>query len=297
MRGNKMIGILWLIIAACLIAVLVLKMKDSEAFNVIHINGKKIEFDGSPASLADSYTFSKNEINSVDINLVSETLNVQKSEDDKIHVELYTPKDYMPTVQILNNVLKIDSITKAKISIALNRRVVVKLPEGIELSDFDADLTSGSIHIDDCSVNNLDVNSTSGSVNLTHCDSLTADVKSTSGSVHVTDCEIGILEAKSTSGSVRVDGSFNKVDLHSISGSVHADFRDALTEDSELQSTSGSVHLNVPSNAAFTAKYSTASGTYRNSITGTSGKKGNDVVNGGGIKVELHTTSGSVHVN
>ncbi len=300
MRGNKMIGFLWIIIAVCLIAILFYKLNDGNKRNYIAISDNRVEADASSKALqlSNSYTFSTSEINSVDIQLTHESLYISKSADDKVYVELYTSVQDTPKVTINNNILKIES-EKMKIHFGIfsNHKVIVKLPENIELSDFDADVTSGSVHIDDLNLEQADIKSASGSIHLNNCKFIFADLKSQSGSVNIQNCNIDELEAKSSSGGIKATGDFNKLDLQTISGSVNADVSTPLTKNSEIQSTSGLVHLRVPSDSGMDIKYSCISGTYHNRITETSGKHGNETVNSGGPKVELRTTSGSIYVN
>ncbi len=292
-----MIGILWIIIAVCLTAVLVLKLKGSSG-SFAKADGFKIEYDGNKANITDSYEFNKNDFNQIDIELISENLYIQKSSDNKVHVEIYTPEAYKPKVNLIENTLKITPCEK-KIHLIgfINRRVIVKLPAEMEISDLDADITSGSIHMENVHFESVDAKSTSGSLHIDNCIFDTADLKSTSGSVNISSCYIANLEAKSTSGSVKAYGNFDRIELTSISGSIHAGVNNALSGDSELRSTSGSVHLSVPSDSGFVSKYSCVSGTYHNNITGSNGKKGNETVNGGGPKIELQSSSGSIHIN
>lgn len=297
MKGNKMLGILWIIIAICLTLLLASKLKN-KSNSFISISKNKIEYDGFKANVSDSYEFNKTDFNMVDIKLSSENLHIQESSDDKVHVELYTPEEFKPKVSIIENTLKIEPCDK-KVHIMgiVNRRVVVKLPKGIEITDIDLDVTSGSIHIKDMNFNSIDANSTSGSVHVDNCVFGAAELKSTSGSVNINESKIDKLEAKSSSGSIRANGNFEKIELTSSSGSIHAEVYNKLTGDSELRSSSGSIHLRIPSDSGFISKYSCVSGNYHNSITGTNGKKGNETVNGGGPKIELQSTSGSIHIN
>lgn len=297
MRGNKVIGIIWIIIAVCLTVFLVWKLTSSSN-SFVNIHADKIEFDGTKANITETFEFDKNSFNMADIELHSESLYVQKSTDDKVHVEVYAPEAYKPTVQVFQNTLKITPCNK-KINIIglINRRVIVKLPEGMDITDFDADVTSGSIHIENINLETIDAKSTSGSVHIDYCTFGNAELKSSSGSVNINESKIESLEGKSSSGSVKAKGNFSKIELTSISGSIHAESYNKLSGDSELRSTSGSIYLKIPSDSNFNSKYSCVSGTYHNDITGTSGKKGNETVNGGGPKIELHSTSGSIHIN
>lgn len=296
MRGTKMIGILWIIIAVCLTAVLILKLKGSSAFS--YNSTKQIEMEGDTSKLADSYTFSQDEFNMVDIKLVSENLVLDSSSDNKVHIEIYCPVNYKPSVKVFSNTLKIEAVHKTfQIHGFTKRQVIVKLPVGMDISDMDLNVVSGSLHIANINAENLDAACVSGSVHMNNCEFGKAEVKSTSGSVNISECNIDSLEGKSTSGSVRINGSYKQLELSSLSGSVTAEISNPLVYDSELKATSGSVRLKLPSDAGFISKYHCTSGTYHNNITGCSGKSGTETVNGGGPKIELQSSSGSIHIN
>lgn len=319
MKGNKIMALLWILIAIFLTGLLVWKLKGTSGNNNfiphISISNGSAGIGIAQAPLLETKVFDATEFNAIDVDLSFESGRIEKSNSNKVEIEIYSSEDNPPTVDIIDNTLKIKSVRSQK-PIFESRKVVIKLPEGINVNDCDIRSASGSLHINDFSTesmdaesasgsvhltnghySSLDVKSSSGSVNLNNITADKADLKSQSGSVNCSDCDFLDLEARSTSGSIRFEGKADKIDLQSTSGSVHAQLANALNADSEIQSTSGSVYLKVPANSNLDVKYSVISGTYRNSITGASGKKGSEKVNAGGPKLELRTTSGSIHVD
>ncbi|MBQ5384244.1 MAG: DUF4097 family beta strand repeat protein, partial [Treponema sp.] len=101
---------------------------------------------------------------------------------------------------------------------------------------------------------------------------------------------------KVSSGSIRLGGAIGKMDVNVMSGSVHVNLSEALTGDSKVHSVSGSVNLSVPHDSNLGIKYSTMSGSYKNQITGASGKKGTDMIGNGSVKLDLSATSGSIKI-
>jgi len=295
MKENKIMGIIWLLIAIILTLFLIWKIKNS-------INGNRFKIINGfkSAPFFESKTFDAAEINKIDIYLISENILVEKSQENKITVEIYSSKEVAPKVQVIENKLKIESF-KNKVSFSLTplatQRVVIKLPSIASINNFDINNTSGSIQIIDIEIDNIDVNCNSGSINMKNSTFVKANAKTTSGAVHIDSCKIVDLEAKSTSGNVRTSGRFDKLKLNTVSGSIYADSKKALTQDSEFKAVSGAIYLKIPENSAFNSSYNCISGKYKNKITGTIAKQGNEVVNGGGAKFEFQSTSGSIQIN
>lgn len=303
MRGNKIMGVLWLIIAVFLTFILFAKMKSSNSWKnsglMITFNGKSGEDgkSGNSENLYDTLTFSVSEVNDIDIDLISESVYVEAADDNKITVELYCTEETAPAVQIIQNVLKIEDKKNKAINLSFGKRkVVVKVPKTFELNEIEISTSSGSIHGEALTASNMDCHSASGSVYFNQCKTDSMDIKSSSGSVHLSNCEIDDLECSTQSGSIHMSGIIDKAEVRAISGSIHAELSEPLKLNSEFQATSGSIKLNIPNNTNMNIKYSVGSGTYKNDISGTTGKKGTDTIGNGGPNVELRTTSGSIKV-
>lgn len=304
MRGNKIMGVLWLIIAVCLTLLLLTKMKRSNSWKdsglMISFNGKSGDNgkSGNSEFLYDSFEFSESEIKNIDVNLLSESVSVETTTDSNIIVELYCTKETAPKVQKIQNVLKIENAPENKVfNLSFEKRkVVIKLPAKFTANEIEISTASGSIHCDGVNSSVLDFNSASGSIHLENCKIDNADCKSASGSIHISESTIKELDCSSKSGSVHLSGTIEKADVHSISGSINANLYETLKSNSKFQSTSGSINLNVPNNSDMDIIYSTGSGTYRNSISGQTGKKGSDKIGNNGPTIELKSTSGSIRI-
>lgn len=313
MKGNKIMGILWIIIAVCLAGILVLKLSGGDKKE----KGLLISVDDvSGGKLSKTYTFNVEDVRALDVGVASESVFVEKTSGNQVIVELYMPESVLPEVELNGGLLSIKS-RKDKIIVGIsNRKIIIKVPSGFTPSDFNIGASSGSLHVRDldlpCDVNcgtssgsvhitnvnckKLDLGSSSGSVHIENVNSDDLNAGTSSGSIRTENSKGAFAKLHSSSGAVRLDGSYEGIDCTASSGSVHAKLYKALTMDSNLHSTSGSVKLSVPSDAGFNVKYGVVSGSYHNSITGTSGKNGSDVVRGGGPTVQIGTTSGSIRI-
>lgn len=294
MKGNKIMGIIWLIIALILVFFLITGIKEKNGKRRIGVDSLEISGNNS-AGLYETKKFAAAEIKSIDIDVSSESILFEKADDSEITVDLYCNESCVPEVSVENGTLKITSNNKPFV-ICFNRKIIVKIPGDYYSDDVDVHSASGSIRINNCNFGNVDANSSSGSIHLENCKFNNFDGKSASGSIKIENCEIPVLDCESTSGSVKAEGSFDSVDLKAVSGSISADLKKTLTGKSEMRSTSGSIHLITPENSNLQIKYATTSGTYKNSKNGTSGKKGTDSIGTAEIPLELKTTSGSIHI-
>lgn len=309
MKSNKIFGVIWTGIAIVLTFLLFSSLKGR-----INIFGGFSIMNSS--KLYQTLNFSPSEIKDIDVDLASDSLQIEKTSGSSIIVELYGNEKSVPKASIYKDTLKIESQKAVFHMFGTSGKALIKLPESFIVNDGDFKANSGSIHISDTIFNKLDCNSTSGSINLenvtadkTDCKASSGsirinnskakefDVKASSGSVRLENCEAESFDCNISSGSTYLSGSFGKIEVNSRSGSINADLTKELTSDSEFHAVSGGIHLNVPSTSNFRTKYSCTSGTYKNNISGTNGKKGTDIVGNGGPLIELSTTSGSIHIN
>ena len=319
MRGNKIMALVWIILALCLTGLLTFKIGASSRGGMgkahFHLGGNNISFIPGTCPLLETKEFSVSEIDSLDLELSRETIWIQKTNDKKVTVELYCPKEYKPKVQVTGKTLEIESQKLINIMNAKEWKVVVYIPNNMKLKDIDINHASGSNHLEDIQCNSIDLRSASGSVHLTNILGDNVKIASASGSVHFSDCdiddvEIGVasgstsidninakkIEIASASGSVKINGKYDSFSIHSNSGSITINDEKAPSDDCEIKSTSGSIKLTIPENSGFVSNYNLTSGNYHNSITKSEGKKGSEIVNGGGPTINFKATSGSIHV-
>lgn len=330
MRGNKIMGFVWIILAFCLLGILLYKINFSshagprgrlgmggENNLLLSTNGGDgpVFLPGS-YKLVESKQFDASEIDSFDFNITRETLWVQQVDDKRYTVELYCPEEWKASIKVTNRTLQIESKRGINLVNAKEWKIIVKVPKNEELDDIDITHTSGGNHLEGIKFNTIDMNSMSGSVHLNNCSGKKAEVNSnsgsihisrntydefivssTSGSVHIDDSVAKRLSVDSTSGSLKINGKYNAFALHAISGSIRME--DSISPDSncEISAVSGSIYLNLPKQSGFNVNYDLGSGSYHNHLTGLDGKKGSETVNAGGPTIYVKANSGSVHVN
>lgn len=330
MRGNKIMGFVWLILALCLLSILIYKinfsshagprgrLSISDESNLLLSTGGgdgPVFLPGS-YQLVESKQFDASEIDNFDFDITRETLWIQQVDEKKYTVELYCPKEWKPSVKAANKTLQIESERGLNLVNAREWKIIVKVPKNEELNNIDINHTSGGNHLEGIKFKTIDMNCTSGSTHFNNCSGKHAEINSNSGSIHINNCSYDELVLNSTSGSVHVDGSdakrlnadstsgslkikgkFERFILHAVSGSIRMDDAISPNGDCELRAVSGSIHLSLPKNSGFNAKYELGSGNYHNHITGLNGKRGSETVNAGGPTIFLKANSGSVHIN
>lgn len=288
---NKFLGFVWSLIAVILLIILVINIR-GKRFNIK--NGKSI----IQGSLFSTDIFDADKIDSLDINLVSESLNVVSHNENVVKVELYCTKETAPVVDLNNSVLSIKSYKNRKINVHMfeNHRVIVYVPYKRQFSGANVNLVSGSIHIENLDCKTMKCNAVSGSTHIDDCNFETASFGNVSGSMHLSNSSSETLDIGCTSGSVNVDGSYDGINIKSVSGSVNTRLNKPITKNSSIVSTSGSINIGMSGNNDLKIEYK-SNGTYKNSITGTTGKSGTDVMGSGAVNLFLKATSGSIHIN
>lgn len=120
------------------------------------------------------------------------------------------------------------------------------------------------------------------------------------GSLVLEDVD-GILRAHSSDGSVRVSGRFDVLELRTSDGRVEVEARPGsqLREAWDLRSSDGSVTLRVPGDLAADVELRTSDGSVTTNIPlvvegSFSRHEVHGKMNGGGNRLTLHTSDGSV---
>ncbi len=330
MRGNKIMGFVWIILAVCLLGFLMYKINFSShagprgRFGMGRENNLLLSTNGGngpvflPGSykLTESKQFDASEIDSFDFDITRETLWIQQVDEKKYTVELYCPNEWKASVKAANGTLQIESKKGIAFVNAKEWKIIVKVPRNEELDNIDITHTSGGNHLEGIKFNTIDMNSASGSAHLNNCSGRKAEINSNSGSIHIDNCssdefiitatsgsvhmdnsEAKKLSVNSVSGSQKIKGKYNAFALHATSGSIRMDSSISPDGNCEITAVSGSIYLNLPKKSGFDVKYDLGSGSYHNHITGLNGKKGSESVNAGGPTINVKANSGSVHIN
>lgn len=285
------LGFVWLAIALFFCWVLITRMTDTDKplFNT-KLNDGSITISIGDLSLGDintlykSYNFSKSDVDELKVELVSSSFHIEPYAGDDISVELYGNwnEKIEPEVKVAHNKL---SIRKPSLSIHTkgntgSRKVVVKVPDSIASRSFDAD-----------------INTVSGSIHTTDIAFGTFDADTTSGSIHV-DGTIDTLKANTVSGSIHVNGICENLSCDSVSGNIHITSDKPLTGKNHADTVSGSIHITIPEESGFEFEWNTLSGSVNNDFyRGKCGKSGSQIVGDGNTKIKTESVSGSIHLN
>lgn len=276
MKKNKIVGIFWFLLAAVLFVILIASFRYGKGFTKSPINLSNL-FSLSTTQLVESKDFQVNDIMQIDISLLSESISIETTSDDKISVEVFSSGSNIPQVNLENSKLIVKSSGKKFVG---KSRVVVKLPDFNFLEEVKIKTMSGSVKIDKVHAEKLICNVASGSVFVNTFSGTSIDINSVSGSIHF-------------------DGLCQLVNLSSLSGSINTKFEKPLAKDINISSKSGSIRLDVPSDSDLSISYKCTSGSYKNKITGTYGKQGKELMGGNTNLfsfIHVESTSGSINI-
>lgn len=298
MKRSKVLGAVWILLALVMCVILLASLIGGKnfMFGLFKSKGSDVALKNVPAS--ESTFFAPSEISSIDVDVSSHSVFLERKDVKNIAVILDGNEKRWPSVYITNGVLKIVDERKFSLFDGFStHKIIIELPNSFEPSELDLKNSSGSLSMVNIKTPSIDCSCSSGSVSLENCESNDVDLKCSSGSIKIAGSTIKTLDCKSSSGSIKLEGSFDSIDANVTSGSIKAELKSPLKERSSLKSVSGSLHLSVPDESSLGIKYSTTSGTYKNSKTGVSGgKSGTDRIGNGDIELELKATSGSIRV-
>lgn len=164
----------------------------------------------------------------------------------------------------------------------------------------DAQLVSGSGSVRATAIGGeLRATSGSGNIELTE---VHGDIRTTTGSGTVTIAHpAGRVTAKTGSGSITIRGASNTLSARTGSGSLNIDGNPPANSFWELYTSSGSVNLGVPSNASFRLNASVRGGSIDAQIPIVIEEQSRHElrarVGNGAARIEVHSSSGSIHIH
>ena len=225
-------------------------------------------FNVATETINDSRTFEPSEISSIEVDLVSDDLNIIPTTKGDITVHFYgkvstNVKRNIPELLAYKtgDKLHIEVENKPEIFIGLNIRrttVDIYIPQ-IMLEDMEINVVSGDIKIADLEAAELVIGSTSGDLKLDNINSEKIRIGSTSGDIAVTDYT-GNIDVSNTSGDISlVSGSGNEnIFAKSVSGDIFIEQEGV--SDMDIKVTSGDVRIALPPDSEFQLNASTLSG-------------------------------------
>ena len=247
--------------------------------------------------LYSTFTIDSDKLEAVRVSLISESLEIEKAEDDKITIELYGSwtKDNEPKTSYKNNLLIIEQDKNS----LYTRSLKLKLPKQsiTENTNINAKLVSGILKVTDFCLNKLDVENTSGLIEIKDTTTRITNAKNVSGIIRAENCNFEDFKAENISGSVYANGNFNKVNAKTVSGGINVSTKKDFEADCNFGVVSGSITLDLPENINATFDCTAfAKNTYIEHINA-KGKTIKAQTGTGSYKIKAKTESGSIYIN
>lgn len=180
------------------------------------------------AKLVYSETYNVEDVKSIDIDVTSSDINIVKSSDDNIKVEVYTYSKDDAKLDLKDNRLSIVSkqTHSGFVLFGGGNKVIVYVPDKYE-GKFDIESTSGDVYSKLDTYNDYKIKLTSGDIEITNLKS---------------------LEGQTTSGDVELGKVTSYIDYKTTSGDYEIESI-KLEKDSYISATSGDVEIEEVENA------------------------------------------------
>lgn len=156
--------------------------------------------------------------------------------------------------------------------------------------------SGGGIHLDDVA-GDVNMHTSGGSIVAAHLNG-PADLSTSGGPIEVTD-STGDLNLDTSGGGIHIQNDDGSVQGHTSGGSIRAELR--TNHGISLSTSGGSITLLLPQNTPGSIDAETSGGSVTSDfpITTThfsSGDHLHGTIGGGGARIYLHTSGGSIHV-
>lgn len=219
-------------------------------------------------AINESRAFEPSEISSIEVDLVSDDLNIIPTTKGDITVHFYGQastniKRNLPRLVAYRtgDKLHVEVEQRPNIFFGINIRrttLDIYIPQ-VQLEEMDIDVVSGDVKIEGINSSRLAIDSTSGDMKLEKISAEQIRIGSTSGDISVRDYT-GNMDVSNTSGSVSlISGTGNEnIYVKTVSGDILID-QDAVS-DMSIGATSGDVRINLSRDAEFYLDAYTVSG-------------------------------------
>jgi lia operon protein LiaG len=265
-------------------------------------------FNVATETINDSKTFEPSEVSSIEVDLVSDDLNIIPTTKGDISVHFYgevstNVRRNLPELVAYKtgDKLYVEVSQSLDIVIGINIRrttVDIYIPE-IMLEDMDINVVSGNIKVEDLKVDELVIDSTSGDMKLDKISSEKIRIESTSGDVAVRDYT-GNIDVSNTSGDISLMSGTENEDIFvkSVSGDIFIE-QDGVS-DMEIGVTSGDIRIALPQDSEFKLNASTLSGEIEHDfplkIESSSRRNLEGSIGDSEYRITVDTTSGDITV-
>lgn len=144
---------------------------------------------------------------------------------------------------------------------------------------------------------NIDLNTSGGSIRIQDLAG-NVDAHTSGGSITVGNIR-GRVDLNTSGGSIKTKAIYGPLDAHTSGGSINVTFAEQLTESAELNTSGGSITAYLIEDIKIDINASTSGGRVRSEFDIEGRVKKQSVrgeINGGGPKLKLHTSGGSISV-
>lgn len=253
--------------------------------------------------LVNTQTIPLEDVTSVEVSYIAETIDLRVSPDENLVVNEYMSIEGDPTLfaEISTGVGRVTVRNGRRQAMTFMRsRVEILLPASWSGS-LSLSTVSGGIQSDDVwTFSSLYAKTISGSIRFNDISAAMLRLISTSGSVYA-DRASGTMELRSISGSVKVEDAEGGGTYKTTSGSVRVNFS-ALTGHVDASTVSGGVRLNLPADASFELDAKSVSGGIHTAFNERLNFQKRNRAHGfvgtaPYYNILVSSTSGSIHIN
>ena len=262
-------------------------------------------------------------VRNIEVNLVSEDVQIAAGDEDTIHITQYGPEGidqrYLIKVSEYGDTLRVEASTQNRNWVFFGwssepyTRVVITVPKALA-GRLNAQSLSGAVKLGEISARECTLVSTSGNVSVRGVEAERIEATTTSGSVNVSATSADEMHTAVVSGRVTIDDgssaerlsaaavsgeiicrmeSLGGFECDSTSGSVLVSIADAaLLKQITASTISGSVEVSLPAGTVVNPDFSSLSGALHTAGNGTDGI----VISGDGIPIDVTTTSGDLRI-
>lgn len=258
------------------------------------------EYNGLP--LVNTQVVSLQDINSIDIGYISESISLCYATDENITICEYMSKDSPDLYAVVQkNGSELSVKSGHRLGQAFLRSYIIVYLPASWAGSLSLGTVSGSIKSEAAwMLSSLSAKSTSGSIKITSVSAPLIRLSSTSGSINMQHA-VGYIEANSVSGSIKIESAEGGGVFKTISGSARMNFTE-LQGHVTANCTSGSLRLGLPPSASFELNAKSTSGGihtgFDSLLTYTNRRKAHGFIGQAPYYiVSVQTITGSIHIN
>lgn len=224
---------------------------------------------------------------SIELNVMAPDIRLEKGESYSIRYSLHS-REEIQELEVRDGVLHFSTSPDKDWKPDDSRHeVVVTVPEDAKLERIELRTASGEVELSDWTAREVVLSSVSGDVEAENIVSEHLDLGTVSGDLTADRCKSDRLNADSTSGGLSLEGMFETVDAHTISGTL--ELSGHIRAEAKLDTVSGDIEAELHPGIL---EAESIGGIWVNGA-----KQDTGVITGSGDpRVELHSVSGVIRV-